>query len=297
MTRDEKDKLDFTGMSVVVGEPDRDAGREIERQFGILGFKQIKVMRNMERLRQSIANDEADVALCNMQIKGQEAHDLIRGVRNQEVGKNPFLVIYSTVPSSQKNDAADTLNAGPDNLLVRPFSRDIFVHEMTDLATQQRDFIVTSDFVGPSRRAEPRPGIILPAEKFEVPNPAKILGAGGSRDDLWKEIWSASNNLNLRKLQADIKMIDQLVEKIIPPYEMARMDEVVFLDVERLLSIISGLARRADRIGADSVSELTELAGNIVTDINENPSPPNLRNIAALPKIVTGFQVGLLKFD
>jgi hypothetical protein len=38
---------------------------------------------------------------------------------------------------------------------------------------------------------------------------------------------------------------------------------------------------------------LCALSENILTDIKERPSSPNLRNVGALPKLVTGFKFAL----
>jgi hypothetical protein len=38
---------------------------------------------------------------------------------------------------------------------------------------------------------------------------------------------------------------------------------------------------------------LCELSQSILTEIRERPSPPNLRNVSALPKLVNGFKFAL----
>jgi hypothetical protein len=56
---------------------------------------------------------------------------------------------------------------------------------------------------------------------------------------------------------------------------------------------LAGIDRRAHRIGDENLFDLCELSENILTDIKERPNPPNLRNVGALPKLVTGFKFAL----
>ncbi|MAF47076.1 MAG: hypothetical protein QF393_09585 [Rhodospirillales bacterium] len=248
-------------------------------------------MGDFDLLKQKVANDEADLCLCNMQTQTNAAHKVMRGVREQEIGNNPFMVLVSMVGSTQRDVLANTIDAGPDDLMVRPFSRDTFVRRMNELASRRKKFVVTSDYVGPTRRGEGRDEEEEnTTEEFEVPNPMRVLGYGGDRDELWKDIRAASTQLNARKLRSDIRLIDTLVREILPDYENSAIGEEFFDKIEKLLATIGGVNRRGRRMGDENLAELCELSQSILTEIKERPSPPNLRNISALPKIVAGFK-------
>ena len=233
------------------------------------------------------------MCLCNMQSLSGAPWNIMRGVREQEVGKNPFMVLVSMVGSTQRDELAHTIDAGPDDLMMRPFSRDVFVRRMNELASRRKKFVVTSEYIGPTRRAEARDDDVISTEEFEVPNPMRVLGFGGDREELWRDIHAASKQLNLRKLRADIRLVDALVREILPDYENGAIGEDFFSSIEKLLMTLAGIDRRAHRIGDENLIDLCELSENILTDIKERPSPPNLRNVGALPKLVTGFKFAL----
>lgn len=154
--------------------------------------------------------------------------------------------------------------------------------------------MVTSEYVGPTWRSELRnEEDANTTEEFDVPNPMRVLGFGGNREEMWRDIHAASKQLNTRKLRADIRLVDALVREILPDYENGAIGEEFFARVGKLLSTMAGIERRAHRIGDQSLIDLCELSENILTDIKERPSPPNLRNVGALPKLVTGFKFAL----
>jgi hypothetical protein len=174
-------------------------------------------MGDFGQIKKSVANDEANLCVCNMQETTGAPWIIIHGVREQEVGNNPFMEMVSLVASTQRDELAHTIDSGPDDLLMRPFSRDAFVRRMNDMASKRKKFVVTSEYIGPTRRAavggdDDRHS----AEEFDVPNPMQVLGFRGDREQLWRDIHAASKQLNLRKLRADVRLVDGLVREILP---------------------------------------------------------------------------------
>ena len=120
-----------------------------------------------------------------------------------------------------------------------------------------------------------------------------MLGFGGNHDELWRDIHAAFKQLNTRKLRADIRLVDAQVREILPDYENGAIDDDFFAHVGKLQATLAGVERRARRMGDQSLIDLCQLSENILADIKERPSPPNLRNVGALPKLVTGFKFAL----
>jgi DNA-binding response OmpR family regulator len=50
------------------------------------------------------------------------------------------MVLVSMVGSTQRDELAHTIDAGPDDLMMRPFSRDVFVRRMNELAARRKKF-------------------------------------------------------------------------------------------------------------------------------------------------------------
>ena len=285
-------EIDLSKLSVVVGQLGAFGGDEIERQLGILGIEKPRITHDYNRIIRSIDAERADVLMCDMTKNRQQAQTLMRGIRNQEIGSNPFLVTIALTGPMSKDEIGGMIDSGPDDVFIGGFTRDNFVRRVQDLAFHRRKFVAVASYIGPTRRSSARPGRKT-AEEFAVPNPVHSTGSGVSKDVLWKEIASASKSLNHRKLDADVGMIRTLVDEIIPDYQVSIYNDDTKRRVALLLSTIEGVHRRAQRLGFDNLVSLCDIAANIMSDIKERPKPPNVRHLRAMPQLVVGFETAL----
>ena len=261
VSRPANKRIELKNLSVVVGEPQSHAAREIERQLSVLGMKNVRTFRNMDRVRHNVGTREVDLFLCNMDGNEKETRAIFRGIRNQDVGRNPFLVMIPMVGSESEKTNKATIDSGPDDFFYLPFRRDDFVLQVRDLAWNRRKFVAVSSYVGPTRWSSARPGGNS-AEEFEVPNPVRAIGTGVSREDLRAEITSCANALNLRKLNSDVSMIRSLADEIIPDYRNSNISEDFLRRIELMNTTIEVLCRRAGRLHFANLVSLCELAGN-----------------------------------
>lgn len=288
----EADKIDLSKLSVVVGQMGAFGGDEIERQLAILGIEKPRITHDVDRVVRSIEHERADVLLCDMTKNRGRAQDLMRGIRNQEIGNNPFLVTIALTGPMTKDQVGGLIDAGPDDVFIGGFTRDHFVRRVSDLALNRRKFVAVASYIGPTRRSSNRPGRKT-AEEFAVPNPVLSTGSGIDKDVLWKEIAAASKALNFRKLDADVGMIRTLVEEIIPDYQVSLVTDDFKRRIGLLQTTVESVHKRAQRLGNDSLVSLCEIAGNVVKDIKERPKPPNVRHLRAMPQLVVGFETAL----
>ena len=290
------DKIDFSRLSVIVGQLGGPAGEDIERQLSILCISNPVISHDADRIRRSIEVDHPDLVLCTVASGREQAHDIMHGVRHQEIGPNPFVVMITLGDHKAPSDVARTTDAGTDEIIAAPFNRDIFVMRINELARNRKKFVATTNFVGPTRRSSARPGRKT-AEEFEVPNPVRATGTGVSRDELGKEIARAASSLNIRKLSSDVTMIRELVGEILPDYEKSAIGETFLRRIEMLRTGVETVRRRAVRLGFADVVSLCEIADNVVSEIKARPVPPNLKHLRAMPKMVIGFETALLSIS
>ena len=278
---------------MVVGQLGGMGGPEIERHLGILGVSNSVISHDYDKICRSLDAEKADVLLCDMTVSRAQAHAMMHDVRNQDLGSNPFLVMIGLTEHMTKEDTQRAVDTGADDLVLAPFNRDVFVRRINEIAWNRRKFVAVSSYVGPTRRTGARPGRTS-AEEFDVPNPVRSTGTGVPKETLWKEIRSAAKSLHARKLNTDIAMIRELVNEIVPDYEMSDITETFRRRIELLQSSVVGVHKRAERLGFWDLVSLCEIAANVVTEIKERPVPPNLRHLRALPKMVAGFETALL---
>ena len=286
------EKIDLSKLSVIVGEPDKHDAQEMERQLGVLGMRDVKIFRNMDRVAQAVHGEEADLLLCNMFGNESQARRIFSGVRNQQVGDNPFMVMMSMAGMMTEDDVRQPIDSGTDDLITLPFRRDNFVTRLNDLAWHRKKFVATATYVGPTRRSEYRDGE-QGTEEFDVPNPVYTIGTGKPRAELRQQIQISSVQLNERKLNADVQAIRNLLQEIHPFYQLSQIDKDFMNKVDLMHDVIQSVQSRAKRMGYDNLLHLCDIAGNITADIKETPKPPNLRHLRAMPKLVEGLDLAL----
>jgi DNA-binding response OmpR family regulator len=290
------DRIDLSKLSVVVGQLGGEGADEINRQLGILGIRNPIITHDPERARKAIENDNPDLLIVNMTVTKDGAHEIVHGLRHQEIGPNPFVVTLSMSGPLQQVDIVKTVDSGTDDLFIAPFSRDHFVRRVNELAWKRKKFVATTNYIGPTRRSGARPGRTSAIE-FDVPNPVQATGTGMTRIQLKKEVAEAAKMLNVRKLNADILQIRALVHEIMPDYERSNISD----DFKRRLGLlyegVQTIQRRAERLKFENLITLCELSANIVGDIKIRPVPPNLRHLKAMPEMVTGFEIAFLQMS
>ena len=292
MPKIDKVRIDLSRLSTVVCGWPKDNHAIIQQHFNILGMRDVRMTNTFEEARHGIAQDKADVILCNVNGERSRVQSLMSGIRQQEIGKNPFLVMISIVQPMDKSALEETIDSGPDDLLRSPFRRDVFLDRVQGIGEKRKKFVATAGFIGPTRRTSARPGQ-RGSPEFDVPNPVQSIGTGVPRDKFWRQVVSAGVSLNRRKINSDVEMINSLIEEIMPIYKKRNINEDFHRKIEILQSSLNALHRRALRFRHADIANLCDITGNIITDIKERPEPPSLRYLTVMPKMMLGFQAAL----
>lgn len=100
--------------------------------------------------------------------------ELFRGIRNGEIGSNPFLALDVITRYPQSPVLETMVDAGADDILPYRWPQRYVSERLVHLALRRKKFVVTSSYVGPDRRRAPRPeGAGHSEPLFDVPNPVK----------------------------------------------------------------------------------------------------------------------------
>lgn len=285
-------KIDFSKLSVVFSRLGGDCA-DVERHLGILGIQTLRASADYDKTCRAIDREKPDLVLCAMRPGQEHAHTLMRGIRHQDVGSNPFSVIVSLADPMTPDDSAKAINTGLDSLMVAPFNRDSFVRRVNDLAFNRKKFVAAPGYIGPTRRVSTRTETGA-GEEFEVPNPVHAAGTGVPRDEINRQIVQAAQSLNARKLSNDVMAIRRLFYEIAPDYEAGNITEHFHRRIAELHDIIQMIHRRGLKLGNRDIVSMCELGNNVLGEIRERPAPPNLKHLRALPKLISGFQMALL---
>ena len=273
----------FENIRVLVGDLNREVRDGIRGGLYGQGFRYIMVTDRMSVVETAIATNKVDLMICDTELPDGDLYDLVYKVRHNELGDNPFIVITTLITAPTPKTVKKIFDAGCDDLIPKPISTGLLFDRVLNLARNRKPFVVTSDYIGPNRRAKPRPGTQQIPE-IEVPNPLST-GSDISAEDLQAEIDRVANVLNEQKMERHAFQINYLVERIVPLYEDGTADESVVPHLDRLLYVSEDISRRLDGTRYHHVGELCQSMVNVVKAVRQAPLSPDRKDIALMPAL------------
>ncbi len=209
-----------------------------------LSFRHIETAATLEAFGECIKRRPPDLALCEAQGAEAELCTAIQSLRQSADGYNPFIVIIVTAWENSNALVSKVLNSGADDLILRPFSTTLLGQRIRTHIERRKGFVITSDYVGPDRRAESaRPTNV---ELFDPPNSLKMkaqerLTSEEAAQKLDARLKAARSQLATEKLRRDafqVCVLWRLLQAHIPgtgKYE---------IDLTKLKDLTSGMAMR-----------------------------------------------------
>ena len=187
---------------------------------------------------------------------------------------------------------ARAVNSGSDALIVKPFTSATFAQHVLAVANQRRPFVATADYIGPTRRQQPRNRREALME-FTVPNPVKDMAGGTSRDAMAEVIRKGTFLLNRRKLRVNIEEIALRAGDVRGAVLKGVDGDAIRAALAKLRAATLDIQRRTAKNEIEHVGELCRWMLAVADRIDGEKSRRDPRNLAAIPAIVKGFKVAL----
>ena len=137
------------------------------------GFRALIEVTTMLDLHDVIDQDRVDLIITTMKLGHDDTSLLLREMRQNRLGNNPFIATIILLEAPEKEDLVKVVNAGVDDVLLMPISPSQLLTRIETIKRSRKQFIFAYDYVGPDRRKEERPGAAPPLV-FEPPNPLKL---------------------------------------------------------------------------------------------------------------------------
>ena len=167
---------DLSQIECVLFEPETNVRHLLRDALGRLRIKNLQVFGHMEDVWKAFQGSNPDLLIADATSPDSETFKLVQSVRHSVVGGNPFLGIIITAFHPTAALLTKVTNCGADALLAKPVAFRQIQDRITALIEQPRNFVVTSDFIGPDRRKSPRESSQTPL--LEVPNTLRIKATG-----------------------------------------------------------------------------------------------------------------------
>ncbi len=121
-----------------------------------IGFQHIAPCDTLGQFAVLLGIENPDLVFIDIEGQPDAAYQTIRGIRDGEVGADPFVVVVALTGRPDVESVRAALAAGADDMVVKPVSTLALRQRIVTQIDGRKKFIATDDFLGPDRRAEAR---------------------------------------------------------------------------------------------------------------------------------------------
>ncbi|WP_445680394.1 hypothetical protein [Radicibacter daui] len=221
-----------------------------------------------------------------MPSSGGKVSEIIRSIRYGDVGANPFVPIIATTWDPSSALVSDILNAGADDLLVKPLSGATLMDRIMALINRRKSFVVTADYIGPDRRRDSArketPGS-MQVPLLAPPNPlaAKMRGEGSTLASLRGQINDMKHQVNEQRLKRSAFQAAFLAVEIAGAVESGNAASLRE-NSQRLCDVARDLRGRVAGSSVEKAREFSQRLQEVATAIATGEKLPNNADLTRL---------------
>jgi DNA-binding response OmpR family regulator len=169
-------ETDYSRASVLLFDPIHANQRTTRYTLFEIGFRQIECVATIKEFKEALSETSPNFVVAESSATDANVFKIIRAVRRSDLGDNPFVVFLLTTWSRDTSHIRKAIECGADDVIVRPFSTAFAEERIKTLVANRKEFIVTSDYIGPDRRKDTARD--SDAAPFAVPNFLKATVEG-----------------------------------------------------------------------------------------------------------------------
>ncbi len=237
-------------ISILFGDG-KSAMRNLYRQALLgAGFLKMREFDGMVGFADLLHAVQPDVILMEIEMPGGDACAAVRALRHGHLGDNPFLPVILTTWDSESTNVRRAVNAGADDLLVKPLNTKTLVERIQALALARKPFVVTADYIGPDRRkAAMRDDNSAPL--IQPPNPllSKLRGEPVDAAAIREALQQGNEQVRLQRLRQSAFRIAFAAQQVVPAYREDRVDDRIRGLLRDLIESVDEISRRV--VGSD----------------------------------------------
>ncbi len=256
-------RVDFRDVPTVIADESSATGQSLHRILDQLGFRALDHVETMDALRSRITRSEVALLIANAAMAGGDILKLIRAVRRNEMGGQPFVPVITLIGQPDASTTRSIIDSGSDLIFALPISHGRVETGLKTLLAGRKPFVVTSDYVGPDRRSGAR-GDWQEVPLIEVPNPLRRWATGSIDEPSAKKVLEA---INLQRVQRQAVQILYLADLIVAHFSGGESDGKVRSHLKSLQTAATEANGLAVGTKYRNQVVLCELVGTAARDI------------------------------
>jgi len=286
--------FDFEYINLLVADSGGQIRKEIKQLLRHEGFRNVIEAENRDVARQAIVNNNVDVIITENTLAEADMCQTITDIRHGVLGNNPFIVVITMAQDPTREDIMSIIDSGADDIILKPITAGKIVNRVKNLAVDRKQFVVTSDYIGPTRRLGSRMGS-KDIPHYGVPNPLQAKAGGKiSDEDYQLEIDKFASYINVQKMECNASYIAFLVDRLVPAYESGTPSEKVPELLKCLETTCNDALNRMGATAYDHINELNKSILSIVVKLAANPLHPDRAELQRLPEMAQAIEEAYL---
>lgn len=266
---------DFRRVSIVLAHADSRIRKSAADILYNNGFREIKVAKSIAEARDLLRHYKPQLFVCGSTFPDGDSQPLISSLRHGTLGLNPFIIITVLTSDPSSLTIQRLVSSGADDILTLPLSTVQFLDRVINLISRRKQFVVTSDYIGPDRRTKTRPD---PNDTplMDVPNPLQAIAKNTATDmEIYHQTKEILKDINYQKLRQHAWKSAWLADKAAKLLQSDQTDPQARNYLKQILSIQEDVVARQDKKMPVSlhIQEFSRSLGDIIQKILS--TPPN----------------------
>jgi CRP-like cAMP-binding protein/DNA-binding response OmpR family regulator len=255
------------------------------------GVKDVSTYTQLGDLRNALEQVTPDLIIISADLD-PGVFAFIRDIRHSKLGANPFLLITTLVEGDQVAAVKKTMQAGTDDIIIKPIKEDQLLQRLRRVTVNRQAFVVTSDYLGPDRRAKSRPSSI---RRIQVLNTMleKANGKDVQAEEIKTAVEGSMNDVLHARLDSNSYRLGFICNIIIDAYKTNNVTPDVKEKILVLVDVLRDAAKTAERIHE---TELGLLCGSLAKDVEgiaERYLTPTERDLKVIQKLMRAVMMAV----
>jgi len=208
------DRLHFA-----VGHSDLGEAAIVRDSLRARGIQRVADCSGADRLFNALDAEIIDLIVFDVDLLRDRFVEVMQMVRRKSRGLNPFTIIVATVDDTDSETVKRLVKAGVDDMIHRPVTGQRLLQSIASLMEPRKPFIVSHDYVGPSRRLDARASRPSAETMIRVPNTMRSRAIDNvGEDEIQRMVDSAVGSMRDKQLLACGTEIDALARILADRY-------------------------------------------------------------------------------
>lgn len=278
------------GVDLYLGDPKEGARKGLVSMLRGMGLKNIKPFDNANDLLGAIKLRSPDVLLVSSDLH-QDIFKLLKGIREQDIGMNPFTVISVVIERDNERQLTGAMKSGADDIMTDIPAAGQVMDRLEKVAFKRLPFIAMPDYIGPDRRQAEQRKTELPL--FDAINTLKdkIEGRSTSILQLEADVADMMHDVRAAQLEGYSHKLGFLCNRVIKAYELKQPVVEIDKTLRVLQSSLNKAAKTAEKSKESALAEICTGFSDKIDGIFSEDDRPTEHELKLLKTLSRAYQM------